>query len=41
MTSLKEYATQLDGPDQAERIYAAEDIGYLNDPHGVPFLLER
>ena len=41
MSSLKEYATQLDGPDQAERIYAAEDIGYLNDPHGVPFLLER
>lgn len=41
MISLKEYAEQLDSADQAERIYAAEDIGYLNDPHGVPVLLER
>ena len=41
MISLKEYAEQLDGSDQAERIYAAQDIGYLNDPSGVPVLLER
>jgi HEAT repeat protein len=41
MRSLKEYATQLDGPDEAERTYAAEDIGYLNDPGGVAVLLER
>jgi HEAT repeat protein len=31
----------LDCPDEAERIYAAEDIGYLNVPEGVPPLLER
>ena len=41
MSSLKEYAQQLDAPDETERIYAAEDIGYLNDPVGVPVLLER
>jgi len=40
MSSLKEYAEQLKDSDQAERIYAAEDIGYLNDPDGVPVLLE-
>jgi HEAT repeat protein len=40
MSSLKEYAEQLSAFDQAERIYAAEDIGYLNDPDGVPVLLE-
>jgi HEAT repeat protein len=40
MSSLKEYAEQLKDFDQAERIYAAEDIGYLNDPDGVPVLLE-
>jgi hypothetical protein len=32
MSSLEEYAQQLDDPDEAERIYAAEDIGYLNVP---------
>ena len=41
MTGLKEYAKQLDGSDEAERVYAAEDIGYLNDADGVPVLLER
>ena len=41
MTGLKEYAKQLDDSDEAERIYAAEDIGYLNDPDGVPVLLKR
>jgi len=41
MTRLKEYAQQLEGSDKAERIYAAEDIGYLNDPRGVTILLER
>jgi HEAT repeat protein len=40
MSSLKECAEQLSASDQAERIYAAEDIGYLNDPYGVPVLLE-
>jgi HEAT repeat protein len=32
---------KLDWPDEAERTYAAEDIGYLNAPEGVPPLLER
>jgi HEAT repeat protein len=40
MSTLKEYTEQLNGSDQAERTYAAEDIGYLNDPDGVPVLLE-
>jgi HEAT repeat protein len=41
MSSLKEYLEKLDCPDEAERIYAAEDIGYLNSPDGVPALLAR
>ena len=41
MSSLKEYVEKLDCADEAERIYAAEDIGYLNTPDGVPALLER
>jgi HEAT repeat protein len=32
---------KLGCPDEAERIYAAEDLGYLNDPDGVPPLLEH
>jgi HEAT repeat protein len=41
MNSLKEYVEKLDGSDEGERIFAAEDIGYLNAPDGVPPLLER
>jgi HEAT repeat protein len=41
MSSLKEYIENLHSPDEAERIYAAEDIGYWNAPEGVPPLLER
>jgi hypothetical protein len=41
MSSLKEYSEKLNGSDEAERIYAAEDIGYLNSAEGVPPLLER
>ena len=41
MSSLKEYVEKLDCADEAERTYAAEDIGYLNAPDGVPALLER
>ena len=41
MSSLKEYVEKLDCADEAERTYAAEDIGYLNVPEGVPALLER
>src|ERR1017187_6289263 len=41
MSSLKEYVDKLACPDEAERIYAAEDIGYLNTPDGVGALLQR
>jgi HEAT repeat protein len=41
MSSLEEYSEKLDSPDEAERVYAAEDIGYLNAPDGVPVLVER
>ena len=41
MSSLSEYVEKLDCPDEAERTYAAEDIGYLNVADGVPALLER
>jgi len=41
MNSLIEYVEQLNCSDQAERTYAAEDIGYLNTSDGVPALLER
>jgi hypothetical protein len=41
MSSLKEYREQLDCSDETERTFAAEDIGYLNCPEGVPVLLER
>jgi hypothetical protein len=41
MNSLKEYAEKLHGADEAECIYAAEEIGYLNEPDGVSVLLER
>ncbi len=41
MNTLEEYAHQLNFGDEAERIYAAEDIGYLNSADGVPALFER
>jgi HEAT repeat protein len=41
MSSLKEYVEQLAGADEAERMYAAEDIGHLNVPEGVPALVDR
>jgi HEAT repeat protein len=41
MNSLNEYMAALNCADEADRIYAAEDIGYLNAPEGVPALLER
>ena len=41
MNGLKGYIEKLDDPDEAERTYAAEDIGYLNAPEGVPALVER
>jgi HEAT repeat protein len=41
MSSLNEYVEKLHCGDEAERTYAAEDIGYLNTPEGMPALLER
>ncbi|MGA2117668.1 MAG: HEAT repeat domain-containing protein, partial [Bryobacteraceae bacterium] len=39
--SLNEYVEKLNGVDEADRTYAAEDIGYSNAPEGVPVLLDR
>ncbi len=41
MSSLTEYTEKLDCASEAERAYAAEDIGYLNIPEGVGVLLAR
>ncbi len=41
MSSLEEHIEKLNCPDEAERIYAAEDIGYLNSSDGVPALSQR
>ncbi len=41
MSQLAECIQKLASEDEADRIYAAEDIGYANDPAGVGPLLER
>lgn len=41
MNSLDEYVEKLSGADETERIYAAEDIGYLNTANGVAALMDR
>ncbi len=41
MNSLKDYVDQLNCSDQTKRVYAAEDIGYMNSGGGVPELLAR
>lgn len=41
MSTLLETAAKLSDPDELERLYAAEDIGYLNEPGGVDPLLAR
>lgn len=41
MIELREYIEKLSGDDEADRIYAAEDIGFSNRPEGVPPLLAR
>jgi HEAT repeat protein len=41
MNRLNEYVEKLDSVDETERAYAAEDIGYLNDPEGAWALLVR
>jgi len=41
MSSLEEYIENLNHAEEAERIYAAEDIGYWNTAEGVRPLLQR
>jgi HEAT repeat protein len=41
MNELKEYLEKLDSSDEMDRVYAAEDVGYLNAAEGVAPLLER
>ena len=41
MSSIEEYAEKLHCAGEVDRAYAAEDIGYLNAPEGVPVLLAR
>jgi HEAT repeat protein len=41
VNSLKDYVEKLNCADEAERIYAAEDIGQLNTPEGALALLDR
>ena len=41
MSRLDDYIEKLNCLDEAERIYAAEDIGHLNTRDGVVALLER
>ena len=41
MIELQEYIQRLTSEDEADRIYAAEDIGYANQPKGVAPLLNR
>lgn len=41
MNSIDGFVEQLNCADEAERAYAAEDIGYLNASEGVAPLLER
>ena len=41
MSSLPECIGKLEGTDEVERSYAAEDLGYLNSPEAVRVLLEH
>ena len=41
MGDLTEFVAKLESSDETERIYAAEDIGYLNASEGVAPLLAR
>ena len=41
MSELTEFVAKLESADETERIYAAEDIGYLNASEGVAPLLAR
>jgi HEAT repeat protein len=41
MSGIRELIEKLSSADEADRIYAAEDLGYANDAEGVAPLLER
>ena len=41
MIDLTEHIEKLAGEDEADRIYAAEDIGYANQVEGIPPLFAR
>jgi HEAT repeat protein len=41
MNVLDDLLAQLESSDESGRVYAAEDIGYLNDSAAVPALIER
>ncbi len=41
VSDLSEFVVKLEDADETERIYAAEDIGYLNTAEGVAPLLAR
>ena len=41
MSNLAEYIRKLNDADDTERVYAAEDLGWLGGSEGVPALLER
>jgi HEAT repeat protein len=41
MSSLSTQTLALDSPDESERAYAAEDLGYCNEAQAVTSLLER
>lgn len=41
MSSLADCIDKLGCSDETERLYAAEDLGYLNLSEGVPALLEQ
>ncbi len=41
MSNLDEYVQKLASPNELDRTYAAEDLGYLNSPEAVTPLLER
>jgi HEAT repeat protein len=41
MSELQDLIRQLDGADEAGRLWAVEDIGYAQSPQGIAPLLER
>lgn len=41
MNTLDDLLAKLESLDETDRVYAAEDLGYLNDSAAVPALVER